>query len=198
MIRQEDTNPDTELWQAVLAGDQAAWRTLVLRYRSLVYATCTYLGLSQMEAGDAFQQTWILLYQKRRQVRDPQRLSSWLVTTARRESLRIKARIETSPLNDSAAEIADPHPDPERELLLIERQAMLETALEKIDRPCRELLKSFFFCHEELSYDEIARRLGYSPNTLGAKRQRCLARLKKILVGLGYLGERKSEKEPLL
>jgi len=198
MSRQEDMCPDVELWPAILAGDPAAWRKLVVRYRSLVYATCTYLGLSQMEAGDAFQQTWILLYQKRKQVRDPQRLSAWLVTTARREALRIKSRTEGSPLNESAAEIEDPQPNPEGELLLIERQTMLETALGQIDQPCRELLKAFFFGNEELSYDEIARQLGYSPNTLGAKRQRCLARLKKVLEELGYLGERKSKREPLL
>jgi RNA polymerase sigma factor (sigma-70 family) len=198
MTSDKTGRPDTELWTAILADEQTAWRELVMRYRSLVYATCTYLGLSQMEAGDVFQQTWLLLYQKRHQVREPQRLSAWLVTTARREALRTKDRTNTVPLNESAAEIADSQPDPEHELLLIERQALLETSLDLIDPPCRVLLRAFFFDREELSYEEIAHQLGYSPNTLGAKRQRCLARLKKILERLGYLSERKSEKEPLL
>jgi RNA polymerase sigma factor (sigma-70 family) len=199
MTSEKTSRPDTELWTAVLAGEQAAWRELVLRYKSLVYSVCTYLGLSQVEAGDAFQQTWLLLYEKRKQVRDPQRLSAWLVTTARREALRLKDRARTtSSLDEVAGEIPCPGADPEEELLLVERQAVLEAAIDKLDSPCRELVRSFFFAPENLSYEKIARQLGYSPNTLGAKRQRCLGRLRKILERLGYLDERKSEKEPLL
>ncbi len=198
MTSKEMSRTDTELWHAILAGEPAAWKELVVRYRSLVYATCTYLGLSQSEAGDAFQQTWLLLFQKRGQIRDPQRLSAWLVTTARREALRLKNRSDAVSLDSAAAEIPNLEPGPEQELLLIERQAVIETAIEQLDNPCRELVRAFFFAPADLSYEDIARQLGYSPNTLGAKRQRCLARLRRILEKLGFLDERKSEKEPLL
>jgi len=198
MTFREISRSDTELWHAILAGEPTAWKELVVRYRTLVYATCTYLGLSQSEAGDAFQQTWLLLFQKRTQIRDPQRLSAWLVTTARREALRLKSRAGEESLHGAAMDFPDLESNPEQELLLVERQAVLETAIEQLDNPCRELVRAFFFAPIDLSYDDIARRLGYSPNTLGAKRQRCLARLRRILEKLGFLDERKSEKEPLL
>jgi RNA polymerase sigma factor (sigma-70 family) len=190
--------PDSELWTAILAGEQSAWRELVQRYKSLVYATCTYLGLSLTEAGDVFQQTWMLLYQRRHQVRNPDRLSAWLVTTARREALHLKGRPGRAASERSSVELTDPAPNPEQELLIIEKQAKLEVAISQLDKPCQAVVRAFFFEPEDLSYEEIAQRLGYAPNTLGAKRRRCLTRLRKILESLGYLTERKPGKEPLI
>jgi len=188
---------DSDLWTAVLAGRQSAWTELVSRYKSLVYSTCTYFGLSQADAGDAFQQTWVLLYQKRRQLKDPERLSAWLVTTARREAMRLKNRSAVADILPAEVDVADPAPDPEQELVLMEQQARLETAISQLDKPCQTVVDEFFFAPEEPSYEQVARKLGYAPNTLGAKRRRCLERLRQILEKLGYLHERKPGKEPL-
>lgn len=188
---------DSDLWAAILLGNQSAWKELVYRYKSLVYNTCTYLGLSQSEAGDAFQQTWVLLYQRRHQIKNPDRLSAWLVTTARREAIRLKSRMSPQSGDAEAADFADPSPDPEQELILLEQQARLETAISQMDKPCQAVVEEFFFAPEELSYEQVAQKLGYAPNTLGAKRRRCLEQLRIILEKLGYLNERKPGKEPL-
>ena len=188
---------DSELWAAILVGNQSAWKELVYRYKSLVYTTCTYLGLSQNEAGDAFQQTWILLYRKRHQIKDAERLSAWLVTTARREAIHLKNRPGTRCSELEAADLADPNPNPEQELCLLEQQARLETAISQLDKPCQAVVQEFFFAPEEPNYEQVARKLGYAPNTLGAKRRRCLERLRRILERLGYRHERKPGKEPL-
>jgi RNA polymerase sigma factor (sigma-70 family) len=188
---------DSDLWAAILVGNQSAWTELVNRYKSLVYTTCTYLGLSQAEAGDAFQQTWVLLYQKRNQIKNPERLSAWLVTTARREAIHLKNRAGVKSVDAEVADFADPNPDPEQEMVLMEQQARLETAVSQLDQPCQAVVEEFFFAPEEPSYEQVARKLGYAPNTLGAKRRRCLEKLRQILEKLGYLCERKPGKEPL-
>jgi RNA polymerase sigma factor (sigma-70 family) len=188
---------DSDLWAAILVGNQLAWTELVNRYKSLVYTTCTYLGLSQADAGDAFQQTWVLLYQKRHQIKNPDRLSAWLVTTARREAIRLKSRMGLQSGDGEDADFSDPNPNPEQEMVLIEQQAQLETAISQLDKPCQSVVEEFFFTPEEPSYEQIARKLGYAPNTLGAKRRRCLEKLRRILERLGYLNERKPGKEPL-
>ena len=137
------------------------------------------------EAADAFQDTWLQLFKHRRALEDPSRISSWLVTTARREAVRVRKRnARLTAQVDS--DLADPAELPDTQLEQIELQAHLEIALNEIDQPCRKILHAFFFAPEERSYDEIAKALGYSPNTLGAKRRRCLERLKRILTGLGY------------
>jgi len=183
---------DTELWSAILDDDPSAWSELVERYKSLVYATCCSVGLHQSDAKDVFQQTWLQLYRHRNRLKDPGRIAAWLVTTAKRESIHFQKRLRPrySPL--PIAERIDPNPGPEDELLAIERQAQLETAMKRLDAPCQAIMTAFFFAPEDRSYEDIAASLGYAPNTLGAKRRRCLDRLRKILITMGYLDERKS------
>ncbi len=181
---------DNQLWAGILNNDQSAWSELVDRYKALVYGVAAYMGLSQADCGDCFQQTWVLLYQHRHQLCDTSKISSWLVTTAKREALRLKSR-SIAKLDDCLENLPDQSPAPDLELELMEQQAWLEGALQEIDRPCRQLLDAFFFSDRETSYEELARTLGYSANTLGAKRLRCLRRLRDILEKNGYWRERK-------
>lgn len=178
---------DADLWQAICCGDECAWRQLVDRYKALVYSVCTYTGLTMSEAADVFQDTWMQLFKHRRALEDPSRVSSWLVTTARREAVRVRKR-NTRVTSQVDSDTPDSQDLPDAQLEQLELQAHLEIALKEIDQPCRKLLHAFFFAAEDQSYDDIARSMGYSPNTLGAKRRRCLERLKRILLDLGYDG----------
>lgn len=184
---------DSELWAEILRGNHAAWGDLVERYKSLVYGVTSYVGLAIADSADCFQQTWVLLYQHRNQINDPAKLTSWLVTTAKREAIRLKRRSATRASDPDTGEEPDHNPLPDEELELLETQAQLEAALRDIDLPCRQLLELFFFADEEFSYEQIAHRMGLAPNTLGAKRRRCLEKLKRILVDQGYFHERNSD-----
>ena len=189
------TNPETiipiqsdlELWDGALAGEQAAWRELVTRYSTLVYNVCTYFGLSYMDAADCFQQTWVLLHRYRKSISDPSRLSAWLVTTAKREALKVKRRAGRFDGLDDSAPIEDTNLLPDKELEAIEARSVIENALQQIDPRCRKLLKLVFYSDEKTSYDELARSLGLSVNAVGPARQRCLARLRKLLEKQGIL-----------
>ncbi len=185
---------DTDLWPAVVDGNQEAWATIVKRYQALVYAVATRVGLSQMEAADCFQQTWVLLYNNRKKLNDPSRLSSWLVTTAKREALRIRRRAGVDPgAEDERQEPSDESPNPEEYLLATEKQAQLEIAIDQLDDRCRRLVEAFFFADEEKSYEQIAADLGLAFNSLGPIRRRCLERLKKLLMENGYWEVRNPE-----
>ncbi len=178
---------DAELWQAICTGNESAWRQLVDRYKSLVYSVCTCTGLTMTESADVFQDTWLQLFKHRRALQDPTRISSWLVTTARREAVRVRKRNArvTAHVDTETPDLSEL---PDEQLENLELQAHLESAMKEIDQPCRKILHAFFFSPEDQSYDEIAQALGYSPNTLGAKRRRCLERLKRLLVEMGYEG----------
>ncbi len=184
---------DIELWEEILHNRPESWKELVNRYQRLVYAVATRSGLSLADAADCFQQTWVLLYQNRRKLKDPSRISAWLVTTAKREAMRLRRLAD----KDSTAEIdsdePDPAPLPDVALEQLECQIHLELALKQIDPRCRRILEEFFFAAEEESYEVIARKLGLAPNSLGPIRRRCLEKLKEILIGNGYLRERKTD-----
>lgn len=190
-------NSDPQLWQRVLDGDSNAWAIIVKRYQSLIYAVATRSGLSQVDAADCFQQTWILLYNNRKRLQDPTRLSAWLVTTAKREAFRIKRRAGSDPGDDSAIEQVDKSPLQDEELLEIEKQAQLEGAIGQLDDRCRQLVDAFFFAEEEQSYEQIAKSLGIASNSLGPIRRRCLERLKRILEENGFDEVRNLRREPL-
>jgi len=180
---------DSELWDDICRGNESAWRALVERHASLVYGVCAYVGLNHADSADCFQQTWILLYNNRRRIKDASRLSSWLVTTAKREAIRLRRKNARS-FEPLAAESVDAAPIPDEQILEVEKQHQLELALSRLDGSCQQVLDEFFFADSKKSYKEIAASLGYSPNTLGAKRRRCLEKLKEILVQNGYWDER--------
>ncbi len=190
-------NSYPQLWQKVLDGDSNAWATIVKRYQSLVYTVATRSGLSQVDAADCFQQTWILLYNNRKKLQDPTRLSAWLVTTAKREAFRIKRRAGSDPGDDSSYEQVDSSRLPDEDLLELEKQAHLESAIAQLEPRCRKLVDAFFFADEEQSYEQIAKSLGIASNSLGPIRRRCLERLKRILEENGYVEVRKSGSESL-
>ena len=149
------------------------------------------------DAADCFQHTWVSLYENRKRITDPSRLSAWLVTTTKREALRIRRRAASMVELEGDVQYADKALLPDELLEGLERQSSLENALKEIDPRCRRLLAEFFFAPEEKSYDEIAAILGINPSSLGPIRRRCLERLKNKLIESGFPDVRKAEDEAL-
>lgn len=184
---------DAQLWSEILEGKDQAWRTLIVRYASLVNTVVVRSGLSSQEAADVFQTVWAILYERRKSIKEPSRISAWLVTTAKRESIRAKVRRtpDADPESVKALEMEDSNALPDETLERVEQQSHLETALFAIDPRCRKLLERLFFAEEEVSYEQIGEQLGIAFNSLGPTRQRCLEKLKKVLMESGYLDVRK-------
>ena len=79
----------SELVARASAGDQVAWDQLVERYGGLVWAVARAHGLGPADASDVSQVTWLLLTQHLGSLQQPERLGSWLLTTATREADRM-------------------------------------------------------------------------------------------------------------
>jgi len=188
---------DRQIWEGIISGDAGAWEELIRRYQALVYAVATRAGLSLLDASDCFQNTWVALYSNRMSIDNPDKISSWLVTTAKREALRMNRRKAREVNVEKAGGSPDRSPLPDEVLVELERQAHLEIALEEIDPRCRKLLREFFYAPETRSYEEIADSLGISSNSLGPIRHRCLKKLRKILEEKGYIDVRKIDSDTL-
>ena len=183
---------DRDLVAACLAGDSSAWETLVARYQRLVYSIPMKARLSADDASDIFQSVWLKLYEKLASLRDHEKLSSWLITTTTREVWRVAARNrrDSAPTSnndddptDALEQIAATAPlaDAERETL--EQQQLVREALDSLPDRCRNLLTMLFYEKDELSYAEIARRMGMPVPSVGPTRARCLEKMKKLLQG---------------
>lgn len=188
---------DSELWNSILSGDNRAWEELIRRYQALVYTVCIRSGLSLADAADCFQQTWVTLHRKRKAIHDPTRLSAWLVTTAKREVLRILRMGEKLETGDSLDRMVAHDPLPDEVMEQLERQACLEVSISQLDPRCRDVIDLFFFEPDNQSYEQIAKSLGIPSNSLGPIRRRCLERLRQILEKNGFPGVRNDDPETL-
>ena len=69
-------------------------------------------------------------------------------------------------------------PAPDTQLMNAERMALVHTALDQLDLPCREVIELKYF--GDLSYDEIARELNLNPKTVSSRLSKCLDKLEQI------------------
>ena len=183
---------DRELIAACLAGDGSAWEALISRYQRLIYSIPMKSRLSPDDAADIFQSVCLKLYEKLAGLRDYDRISSWLITTTTREVWRIAARNRRDTPVASAGEdddtdmldriaATDPLADEQRESL--EQQQLVRQAIESLQERCRNLVTMLFYEKDELTYADIARRMGMPVPSVGPTRARCLEKLKKLLQG---------------
>lgn len=176
-----------DIWSRVLKADADAWAALVMRYEALVYTVARRTGLPGPESEDCAQQTWLALYRNRNAIKDPNRLPVWLIKTTQRRAIRLVRNLNRKatlavPLDPTAVT-----PLPDEEVLRLERQAILEVALNRLDDRCGRLLRELFFAGGEKSYRDIAAELAIPVNSLGPTRSRCLKKLRRILSEMGYI-----------
>ncbi len=170
---------NAELLAGAHRGDQAAWREIIRRHVRLVWTVTRSHRLSPEDAADVNQTVWLILAENLTTIRQPDRLSAWLTTTARRESLavlRMRGREEPADLWESA----DDSPTPEDLALGDDADTRLWRAYTTLPERCRELLRLLAFA-PELSARQTAEAVGIPPNSLGPTRGRCLAVLRRRL-----------------
>ena len=180
---------DLQLVLACRRGDQLAWEKLIQRYQRLIYAIPLRAGLDEDQAADIFQDVFTTLFQKLNDIEEPEKLQAWLVTTARRKTWRTisKGRGRShSDANadlsaDEAATIRDDAPLPDEQLLILEEQHRIRTAVSLLDERCRILLQLLFYQREPPSYAELAASLGIPEGSIGPTRARCLGKLLRML-----------------
>lgn len=187
-----DDLTDEQLMARCRLGEQAAWSALVRRFQRLIYTVPRRAGLSAEQAADVFQVCFARLYEHLDRIADASRVRAWLVTTAKRECLRLieEARRYAVPAGapsddadaaDPLAHIADPGPLQDEQLSALQQAHRLRLAVDRLDAPSRQFVELLFFQDEPLPYADIARRLGIPEGSIGPTRARCLAKLRKML-----------------
>src|SRR5215469_10385945 len=89
MPTRDDVGVDiARLVRRAAAGDKSAWEGLVAQYSRLIWAMTRDFKLAEMDAADVVQATWLRLLEHIDRIEYPERVGSWLATTARHECLR--------------------------------------------------------------------------------------------------------------
>jgi RNA polymerase sigma factor (sigma-70 family) len=187
LLQMEDS--DLQLVSACRRGDQRAWEKLIRRYQRLIYAIPVRAGLDEDQAAEIFQDVFTTLFEKLDDIEQPDKLHAWLVTTTRRKTLhalskmlaRQQSHVNTDEPPHVATLIKDETPLPDEQLVILEEQHQIRTALSSLDERCRMLIEMLFYRAEPPSYEDIATTLGVPEGSIGPTRARCLAKLLRLL-----------------
>jgi RNA polymerase sigma factor (sigma-70 family) len=170
----------TRLVRAAAAGDPRAWDAIVTRFEGLVWSIARGHRLSDADAADVVQTTWLRLVEHLGDVQAPERIGAWLATTARRATLRLLAssrRQVPSGHRQLGEDRADPH-DLDADLVQIERDRALRAALEQLPAQRQALLR-LLSADPQPSYEEISAALGMPIGSIGPTRARALQQLQR-------------------
>ncbi|WP_188988506.1 RNA polymerase sigma factor [Saccharopolyspora thermophila] len=166
------------------SGDQQAWRELVDRHAQVVWGVARAFTTNPADAEDIYQATWLLLAENLDRLREPEALSGWLVTTARRESMRLsRARRRESPVGLDSGDFARPDhaEDPAHKVLRAMAGSRLAQSFAQLPQRCQQLLRVLAVT-PEASYAQVSEALGMPRGTIGPKKSRCLAELRRRML----------------
>ncbi|MFD1046728.1 RNA polymerase sigma factor [Kibdelosporangium lantanae] len=130
----------SELLFGLRQWDDAAWRAVVEEYGPRIWAVARSHRLNEEDAADVFQATLLNLAEHIGHIKQPERISAWIVTTARRECLRVIRLRKPLPLKWRPEEEPEV---PEDRVLEDARDQALWSAFKQLPSRCQQLLRLF-------------------------------------------------------
>ena len=165
-------------------GNHWAWEGLVDQYSKLIWSMTRDFKLPESDAADVVQATWLRLLEHIDRIEHPDRIGSWLATTARHECLRhIAARKRVVLVQDNDDTLVDAishQPEVDERLLADERAQAVREALSSLPGRWQRLLE-MLMSDPPVSYLKISDQLGLPVGSIGPTRGRCLERLRELL-----------------
>jgi RNA polymerase sigma factor (sigma-70 family) len=167
-------------------GSQGALDQLVSELTPMLWHVARATGLGQLDAEDVVQTAWLNLVSHLDEIHSPVALTSWLITTTKREAWRVRAAYrKTVPADhDWLTAIPDLAASSEERVIVKDEQRALWAALRELPPRCQELLRIVAFVPRP-DYDEVAQTLGMPRGSVGPTRGRCLEKLRSALYGEG-------------
>lgn len=164
-------------------GDTGALSEIVRELNPLLWHVARGEGLGAEESADVVQTSWLELLRRLHEIRSPEALTSWLVTTTRREAWRVRELSRRhAPDGATQLELApDPDPGPGERLLTDERDQILWRHVQRLPERCRKLLRIVAHVARP-DYAAVAGALGMPIGSIGPTRGRCLAKLRETLL----------------
>jgi RNA polymerase sigma factor (sigma-70 family) len=184
MPKQNQQTPDiARLVRGAAAGDRRAWERLVDQYARLIWAITADFKLTESDAADVTQTTWLRLLEHIDRIEYPDRVGSWLAATARNECLRSLAarkRLVLAHDNEVLTGAVASEPEIDERILAHERDQVVRDALSRLPKRWQRLLE-LLMADPPVSYAEISDQLGVPVGSIGPTRGRCLEQLRVLL-----------------
>jgi len=151
---------------------------LVARFYEPLYQFAFSLARSEADACDLTQQTFYVWATKGHQLRDPQKVKTWLFTTLHRQFLESRRRLVRFPHQDlDSAEIELPSIEPHAISQIDAAQVL--ASLARVDESFQSPVALFYL--QDCSYKEIADILDLPLGTVKSRISRGIGQLQKLL-----------------
>jgi RNA polymerase sigma-70 factor, ECF subfamily len=163
---------------SILVKDHLVIERVVYELYAPVYRFALSLAESETEAADLTQETFLILCRHQAQVRDPNKIKSWLFTTLRRTFLRTLRKRYSRP----EVELDSKHHELSVEPMgsrSVDAGVIL-SALSQLEEGFRNVLELFYIA--DLSYKEISTTLAIPIGTVMSRLARAKERLKDALM----------------
>ena len=173
---------DPEVVAAIVAGDPAGLAEAYDRYAMPLYSYCRSILREPADAADAVQDTFLVATAKLRDLREPDKLRSWLYAVARNECFRrLRAEKALSGLEE-AADMPTQTPEIGAATERDELQQLVRAAIDGLNPGERDVIELSLV--HELDGDELAGALGVSRNHAHALLSRARSQLERSLGAL--------------
>ena len=176
---------DAQLIREILSGNDAAFSTLIRKYRKIVHAFVWRKIGDFHYAEEITQDTFLRAYRKLSSLRDPNRFDKWLNVIANRLCLNwIKRKkpemqsLEETPMEEIEASAYTHYVSEKQEIEATEYlYEIVKKLLEKLPEGERTVMTLYYL--GEMTTKEISRFLGVSVNTITSQLQRARKRLQE-------------------
>jgi RNA polymerase sigma factor (sigma-70 family) len=167
-----------ELVDAARMGDNAAWERLIARFDPILRRVARSYRLAPSDVDDVVQASWVLLHSHIMGLRESSAVAGWLMTTVRRQSLRLRqaqARVELT--DDADLGVADDE-TPEAAVLEAERHEAFMRAVRALPDRQRRVV-TLLVAQPSLGYRQVGALLQMPVGSIGPTRARGLAQLQR-------------------
>ena len=176
---------DKRLVDECLNGSDAAWGTLVDKYKNLVYSIILKYRVGSEEAADIFQGVWLDAYNDLPKLRKKDALKPWLISLTTHQCYHWKQKRKRQEFRETGEFKIE---DLEEQATIdptfvedLERDQLIREAIFNLSPRCQDMVRLLFFSNPPLPYKEVAEKLGLATGSIGFIRGRCLQRLQKQL-----------------
>ena len=172
---------EKELLRLVGEGNQPAFRVLYDCYQSKVYARALFLLKSVILAEDVLQEVMLKLWQHAPKLKQDTNLAAYLTTLTSNRSFQLLRRqvLEAKTNFDLGKDWREINNDTEEHILLADTKKVLKAGILLLP-PQQKLV--YELCHQDgLKYEEAARQLGLSTETVKSYMKLSLRFLRKYM-----------------
>lgn len=188
------TSSDRKILRAVTRDDPAGWETFHAKFNPVIQSVLEWprWHFTTQEQQDIRQNIYLQLYKALPTFRGDCSLRWFIIRVAHKQCVdeirrQVRQRtlltpsVQKTPAGEwNEREVACPHTlDPYREILRTERQHAIHSSLNRLQETCRTSILLFYI--ENLTYQDIAEKLGIAVNTVGSRLSKCLDKLHKDL-----------------